>query len=386
MNATEALLITNIVQTLVSGGTTFALVYWLISLYREQITSRNSGVGSIPPGNSTGNVQSIPAIIPPPAPALKPREVNIKSTSWAGANDSQSSRTSAYDGHIIDGDNDLGAALPFRFSGTVPTIRVFANNKSVDVPIVDVGPWFDGRTGWAVDPYWQTGSRPRAETDTRTNGAGIDLTPAVYEALGFSGNLDLISSHVDWDFVSYLDATQPATLPATTTSAPSSSAVIGTDPPWLIKARSFSGLTWNSGPMPSSMKTWMQQIATVFPEMAAEANMLAGMNYWEWCGGFVQSMLAYSNIRGPFGATDTDKWPWAFSWATWGTDAMSNPQPGDVCVFKWASGGGHVCFYDHEEDDNYYHCTGGDQGTSLQVSLEAMPMSNCIAIRRPPTA
>lgn len=133
----------------------------------------------------------------------------------------------------------------------------------------------------------------------------------------------------------------------------------------------------------------MDNIATTFPEMQAECQMLKSMgaqNWWPWCGGFVQAMLAYSNIRGPFGSQDTQKWPWAFAWATWGTDAMSNPQPGDVCVFRWSGGGGHVTFYDHEVDDDYYHCTGGDQGSALQVSTEAMPMSSCIAIRRPPAS
>jgi Neprosin/Neprosin activation peptide len=158
------------------------------------------------------------------------------------------------------------------------------------------------------------------------------------------------------------------------------------DPPWLIKARSFIGTTWNTGPMPAIIKAWMQEIATQFREMAAECQMLEGMNYWEWCGGFVQAMLAYSNIRGPFGSAETEKWPWAFAWETWGTDASDNPQPGDVLVFKWAGGGGHVTFYDHEVDDDNYHFTGGDQGTSCTVSTEYASMSYCVAVRHPPAA
>jgi lysozyme len=158
------------------------------------------------------------------------------------------------------------------------------------------------------------------------------------------------------------------------------------DPPWLIKARSFIGTTWNNGPMPPTIKVWMQETAAQFPEMAAECQMLEGMTYWKWCGGFVQSMLAYSNIRGPFGSTDLERWPWAFAWETWGADASDNPQPGDVLVFKWADGGGHVTFYDHEVDDNNYHYTGGDQGTSCTVSTESASTSYCVAVRRPPAA
>ncbi len=38
-----------------------------------------------------------------------------------------------------------------------------------------------------------------------TNPAGIDLLPAAWASLGFTGNLDLIKELVDWDFVDYLD-------------------------------------------------------------------------------------------------------------------------------------------------------------------------------------
>jgi hypothetical protein len=130
----------------------------------------------------------------------------------------------------------------------------------------------------------------------------------------------------------------------------------------------------------------MQNIATQFPEMTSECQMLESMDYWEWCGGFVQAMLAYSNIRGPFGPTDTDKWPWAPAWDTWGTDASDNPQPGDVLRFKWPNGGEHVAFYDHMVDDNNYHIIGGDQTNSLKVSLASEPMAYCVAVRRPPAA
>ena len=68
-------------------------------------------------------------------------------------------KRSDYDGHVIT-DDELGVALPFRFGGTPPTVRVFnpVNGASVVCDIVDVGPWNSN------DPYWETGTRPQAES------------------------------------------------------------------------------------------------------------------------------------------------------------------------------------------------------------------------------
>jgi len=79
-----------------------------------------------------------------------------------------------------------GVALPFKFRGSRPKVTVSANGKSVVCPIVDVGPWNTN------DPYWMTTAHPQAESGTdmsgrRTNGAGIDLTPAAAAAIGLDG-------------------------------------------------------------------------------------------------------------------------------------------------------------------------------------------------------
>lgn len=102
---------------------------------------------------------------------------------------------SAYGGAIDDNAN--GVALPFHFTGERPKVRVTGKKtgQSIDCDIVDVGPWNTN------DPYWQTGTRPQAETgtDTRgrhTNGAGIDLTFAAAKALQIDGK-----GLVDWEFV-----------------------------------------------------------------------------------------------------------------------------------------------------------------------------------------
>jgi hypothetical protein len=79
-----------------------------------------------------------------------------------------------------------GVALPFKFGGRRPRVAVAANGKTVMCQIVDVGPWNTN------DPYWMTGTRPQAESGTdasgrRTNGAGIDLTPAAAAAIHLNG-------------------------------------------------------------------------------------------------------------------------------------------------------------------------------------------------------
>jgi uncharacterized protein (TIGR02594 family) len=100
---------------------------------------------------------------------------------------------SAYGGPIDD--NSPGVALPFRFSGERPRVRVTSKTAAVECAIVDVGPWNIN------DPYWQAGQRPQAETGTdmtgrKTNRAGIDLTLAAAQALAIDGK-----GLVDWEFV-----------------------------------------------------------------------------------------------------------------------------------------------------------------------------------------
>jgi hypothetical protein len=93
--------------------------------------------------------------------------------------------------------NRMGVALPYRFKGKRPKVRVFKGGKSVDCEIIDIGPWYDGTAARGpFDPYWETGSRPRAESDPKTNGAGIDLTLPADAALGLNGK-----GLVDWEFV-----------------------------------------------------------------------------------------------------------------------------------------------------------------------------------------
>jgi N-acetylmuramoyl-L-alanine amidase len=104
---------------------------------------------------------------------------------------------SAYDEDVVLNDTDLYVALPDRFEGERPNVMVTnrATGKSEVASIEDVGPWN------IDDPYWLSGERPQAETGIdmtgrKTNGAGIDLSPALALALGVDG-----MGIVDWDFV-----------------------------------------------------------------------------------------------------------------------------------------------------------------------------------------
>ena len=76
-------------------------------------------------------------------------------------------------------------------------VRNVANNNTQIAEILDTGPWN------IDDPYWLTGERPQAESGTdmqgrTTNHAGIDLSPALAEALGIDIDEGLAS--VDWHF------------------------------------------------------------------------------------------------------------------------------------------------------------------------------------------
>jgi peptidoglycan hydrolase-like protein with peptidoglycan-binding domain len=123
---------------------------------------------------------------------------NITCTVFGGKSDPNKS---AYEDRWIT-DTELGCALPYRFEGERQQVRILnrATGKECITEIVDVGPWNTN------DPYWETGSRPQAESGTdmsgrKTNLAGIDVTPGAAKALGLSGK-----GQVDWAFVSNFDA------------------------------------------------------------------------------------------------------------------------------------------------------------------------------------
>lgn len=155
-----------------------------------------------------------PPVTPPvpPVAARTPRNIRIVATSFAGTNDSTFSKTSAYTGKIIDSSKP-GFALPKHLSAAdqARTIRGFWNGKTVDGPPVDVGPWYPSGKG-PEDAYWETASRPRAESDNRTNHAGIDLTPGAWRALGHP-DPENAKDYIDWDWVDYLNGAVAPPVP-----------------------------------------------------------------------------------------------------------------------------------------------------------------------------
>jgi N-acetylmuramoyl-L-alanine amidase len=118
----------------------------------------------------------------------------IKASVFGGESDYN---VSAYDEDKVLNDTDLYIALPDRFEGERPKVRLYncESGLTATAHIEDVGPWN------IDDPYWIKGTRPQAESGTdmtgrTTNGAGIDLSPALAKALKIDG-----MGFVDWLFV-----------------------------------------------------------------------------------------------------------------------------------------------------------------------------------------
>ncbi len=170
----------------------------------------------LPQPNMVTGIQQLPPvlqpIIPPtpqPVPVSPPtRQIGITATVFS-ATEPDNAQVAYPD--VAKGWSDRpSVALPFHFHGARPKVQVWGPKGSAVCEIVDVGPWYDGRPGWPADPYWQTGARPHAESDSRTNGAGIDLSPVAALAVGISGK-----GKVDWAFV---DASAAAPSPVELTA------------------------------------------------------------------------------------------------------------------------------------------------------------------------
>jgi N-acetylmuramoyl-L-alanine amidase len=136
---------------------------------------------------------------PPDVNGVPGNQQNIIATTWKDAE-------TAYGGPPMD-DTELSVALPYRFEGDRPRVRVWnANNElSAVAEIRDVGPWLTD------DNYWDKGTRPEAETaylegepldrgpneGVVPNGAGIDLSPGLAKKIGIEGK-----GKVNFDFES----------------------------------------------------------------------------------------------------------------------------------------------------------------------------------------
>jgi N-acetylmuramoyl-L-alanine amidase len=153
----------------------------------------------------------------PPAETGEPDEIpgnqkDITATVFGGGDDPNYSAYPPYDsagnGRYLN-DTDFYVALPFKLQGERPKVRVWnvSNELSHEATIEDVGPWC------TTDDYFNKGTRPVAETCNHngtplpsdsgpnagkvpSNDAGIDLSPALADAIGIDGK-----GKVDWDFV-----------------------------------------------------------------------------------------------------------------------------------------------------------------------------------------
>jgi len=120
----------------------------------------------------------------------------ITATVFGGAGDIE---RSAYDNHRVSG-SEKCVALPWRFIGDRPHVEVSNRSGLIEeATIEDIGPWLTD------DNYFDHAARPLAESPgplprgpnkgKRSNGAGIDLSPALAKALGIRGK-----GLVDWRF------------------------------------------------------------------------------------------------------------------------------------------------------------------------------------------
>lgn len=164
----------------------------------DEVNPAHPDIGDFVPFAAAEEPQDAPVVAGPSAPAppstTSPEApwVNrsIVMTEFGGEGDEQDN---AYTSLPVD-PKLPGVALPSRFHGDRPVIRVSHGGKSVDCQLVDVGPHH------VNDPYWVEHKRPQAESE-HGNKAGIDATPAVFDALGVAGRESTRTATVDWQFV-----------------------------------------------------------------------------------------------------------------------------------------------------------------------------------------
>lgn len=150
---------------------------------------------------------------------------NVTATVFGTPSDGLSDDDTAYSDVAPGWANRLGCAYPYRFTGPRPTLRLTnrATGKTVDAPVIDVGPWNK------TDNWLLSGTRPRVERLFRDkqpddygriprNDAGIDLTPATAAALGLNGkgkvDVELVTGATEPEFLPPMDTSKDAVLAA----------------------------------------------------------------------------------------------------------------------------------------------------------------------------
>lgn len=139
-----------------------------------------------------------------------------------------------------------------------------------------------------------------------------------------------------------------------------------TAPAWTLELAKFYGVQFAPGHASATIDAWEK-------EVSAPAHF-----YYPWCGLTEAVMMRRAGITPP------PTFLRALAWADWGFPADKGPEFGDILVFTWTSGsdkgGSHVTEY-VGEDENDYHCLGGNQ--SHLVNIERFPKSELHAARRP---
>jgi uncharacterized protein (TIGR02594 family) len=114
------------------------------------------------------------------------------------------------------------------------------------------------------------------------------------------------------------------------------------------------------------------------PDILAWAKELGIKDYVHdeepWCGLFMALIAKRADKVVPANPL------WAKNWANFGHKVADGAKLGDVLVFNRPGGGGHVCLY-IGEDNECYHCGGGNQSDA--VSIIRKPKDRIYAIRRP---
>jgi hypothetical protein len=393
VNAEQALLAVIIIGFCRDGVIIYVLIAWIISLYRGTAGAAPVGAAPVRPGPVPVPAPVAPAAIPQPP--------------LSGAKGSWYSQYQGKYSWVDDGDAPGSNAL-----------RVPDSDQGISFPSgTALGHWFELHTpDGIVSIEQQTDIGPGKRT-----GRGIDISAACAERCGYSpknfptdatfqwrpvaapasvANLSPVAQAIAYHAARGTPGADAAPV-AAPVAAPAAPAAV---PPWIVRGRTFNENTpWSSGPMPPGLRAWMDNISTTFPEMApycVALKALGAKGWFAWCGFFVQAMLSYSGIPGPIsaqgekGETTTSDWAYVDAWRTWGTkvwDAADGgdiydaiPQPGDVLVWYVPGVIHHVSFYDHEDNStNTFASLGGDQGSPLRVCIEGIPMSECVAIRRP---
>jgi len=173
-----------------------------------------------------------------PKTAAPGRQTGITATCFGGTDDAQDS---AYGGTVAG--DELQASLPAR--DLRRNVRIYRGARSCVCRLNDVGPWNK------TNDYWNKGERPAAEAQFRdreraengripSNPAGIDLTPAAFEALGVDPSVG--KTVVDWEFTSAIPSVAKASVipagPPNVDKMPADD-TIELEPKKLVKSKTF---------------------------------------------------------------------------------------------------------------------------------------------------